>query len=164
VPYDGAGAGAVCKFPPTGGLIYSKGSSLPKDRPVEFGAHYGEVPYWTRNMLWKYNGYGIVPCSDDVCSCPNGRFDTDVFGRSFIPEHWRHSTAIVDTNGNLITRVGTYGNADSGTKKGGPVTIGWHCATGVDHDRYLYIPDIGNSRILRVGLGCEKEETVALSK
>jgi hypothetical protein len=113
-------------------------------------------------MLWKFNGYGIVPPSDDVCSCPNGRFDTDIFGRSFIPEHWRHSAAIVDTNGNLITRVGTYGNADSGRTPGGQVTIGWCPATGVDHDRYLYLPDIANCRILQVRLGYAVEERVAL--
>ena len=113
-------------------------------------------------MYWKHNGYGIVPPSDNVCSCPNGRFDTDIFGRSFIPEHWRHSIAIVDTNGNLITRVGQYGNADSGTKPGSEVRIGWCPAAGVDHDRYLYIPDVGNCRILQVRLAYAAEERVAL--
>ena len=47
----------------------------------------------------------------------------DYLGRSFAPEVRRYQVAVLDTAGNLILRVGKYGNVDDGLpliKKGGP--------------------------------------------
>jgi hypothetical protein len=179
--FAGTGVGALAKFPPTGGKLYGMAGSiklgeLPK-RPGEFVHGYYRPSdkaatrnlIWSRNMLWSHGGFGIVCiASSGRCVCPNGRFDVDVYGRSFVPEHWRHQTAVLDGNGNIITHVAAYGNADSGrgpespVKVEGGIAVGFCCAVGVDHDRYLYMCDIGNSRIVRVKLAYEKQEEVSL--
>jgi hypothetical protein len=165
-PFDGSGVGTVAKFPPKGGLIFGSKSPLYKEGMVPIAAGgYGNSPVWARNLLWKYPGYGIMPITDyGRCTCPNGRFDVDIYGRSFIPEHWRHGIVVLDTNGNLIVNACTYGNADSGQKKGERPTVAFVPAVGTDHDRHLYIADTGNLRIVQAKLTYAVVETARLSK
>jgi hypothetical protein len=83
--------------------------------------------------------------------------------------------AILDSNGNVITRIGRFGNVDDGkplVAAGGPAkprSIGgdeialFHAAyVGTETDRRLFIHDGGNGRILSVKLGYHAEEKVAL--
>jgi hypothetical protein len=111
------------------------------------------------------------------CDCwqKTTQFALDLFARSFAPEIDQFSVAVLDTNGNLILRVGRYGNVDDGVPldpKGAPphprliggdetaIMQGCHVATL--SDRYLYIGDTGNARIAKDRLGYHAEEKIAL--
>ena len=96
-------------------------------------------------------------------------------------EAYRHSIGIVDANGNLILRIGGYGNVDdglplasegreeSGKPEGRPRSIGgdevglFHaCYVATHTDRRIFISDAGNGRILSVKLGYHAEEKTPL--
>jgi hypothetical protein len=139
---------------------------------------------WVEGAEWFYAGVGN---SSELCKCwQQSRMTLDYFARSFAPETDQFSVAALDSNGDLILRIGQYGNEDDGMppagvprgapKDGGPMlaspnprSIGGdevalmhpsHVATMTD--RYLYIGDFGNARIVSVKLGYHAEEKVAL--
>jgi len=83
--------------------------------------------------------------------------------------------AVVDSAGNLITRIGRCGNVDDGkplvlsadapapNALGGDEVALFHaCYVGTHTDRRIFISDAGNGRILSVKLGYHAEEKVAL--
>jgi DNA-binding beta-propeller fold protein YncE len=78
---------------------------------------------WVENAEWIYAGAG--PVTSVGCSCPRQNLGLDWYKRVYIPEAYRHSIGILDTNGNLIMHLGRYGNFDdapggkNGTKPGG---------------------------------------------
>ena len=124
--------------------------------------------FWVEGAQWVY---GASPCSTLMwrCNCRSGRFKTDDFGRSFVPEPWRYSIGVLDTNGNLIARFGRYGNADSAGPKGlvplGGDEIGLFDPqyVAVQTDRRLFIADVGNGRIVSAKLDYHATERVPLS-
>ena len=107
---------------------------------------------WIEGAEWIYAGASpIVPGG---CSCPSSRFHLDWYKRVYVPEMYRHSIGILDTNGNLITHSGRYGNFDDapGGKNG--------CKPGSEEicfiapryiggtDNYLAIPDWGEKIVV----------------
>jgi DNA-binding beta-propeller fold protein YncE len=163
--------GALAKFAAKGGKFYGMGDSVKLEKKPERTAEFSG-DYWTRNMFWSYPGldqtYGSHSTSY-ACLCSNARFDTDLFGRSFVPKAYAFTAGVVDTNGNRICEIGRYGNADSGRGPNSPVKIGGpeialaHCSyLGVHSDRWLYLVDDGNWRIVRVKLGYHAEEKLAV--
>ena len=111
------------------------------------------------------------------CACWNARFALDLFARSFVTELNRFRVAVLDTNGNLIMRIGKYGNVDDGVPlvmAGGPlsprsiggdeVALFYAPYLATDTDRRLFIADPGNGRILAVRLDYHATERVALEK
>ncbi len=103
---------------------------------------------------------------DFGCDCCHSSFDLDYFARAFVPEVEHCSVGVLDSNGNLILRVGTYGNVEDGKPligKNGPpqtrsigrdeVALFYAPHLAVHSDRRLFIADLGNERILRVKLG-----------
>ncbi len=168
-----AGPGALLKFPATGGKAFGTWSkSVPlKDipnRPPEFTIGRGGYKLWTQNLLWSYPGMSTMTISTNTCTCPQSRFDTDVYGRSFIPESWRYSVGVCDTNGNPITHIGRYGNMDSGQGPQSPVPVAGGIAFSqcdfvtTLSDRWLYVADTGNWRVVRIKLGYHQEAVVPL--
>jgi hypothetical protein len=170
-------AGSLAKFPPRGGKFFGAGDlarlkegELP-GRPAEFQA-YGWGKLWTRNCCWAYPGLDqmhFLGGGQYPCLCATCRFDLDLYGRSFVPKAYQFTVGVVDTNGNPICEVGRYGNADTRGPKDSTVSIGGpeisiaHCSyVAVESDKWLYINDDGNSRIIRVKLGYRAEERVAL--
>ena len=134
---------------------------------------------WVKGAKWFYGGVGFdgfnPSHSGGGCDCWNSRFALDYFARSFAPEIDHFSVAVLDTAGNLILRVGTYGNVDDGkplvnkTGPSKPRSIGgdevglFHAAyVGTHTDRRLFIADAGNARIVSVKLGYHATEKVAL--
>lgn len=87
----------------------------PPSRPPDLichecsGYHQGES--WVENVEWIYAGATPLALG---CTCPSVRPCIDWYKRSFVPEAYRHSIGILDTNGNLIMHVGRYGNLDNG--------------------------------------------------
>jgi hypothetical protein len=117
---------------------------------------------WAENFDWLYGlvGYGGFNGSrvGGGCACWFVRFKLDYFARSFAPEPMQYSVSVLDSNGNLIVRVGKYGNADScGPKSkeplgGDEVGLFHPSFVGTDTDHRLFISDIGNERIVSVKL------------
>jgi hypothetical protein len=127
---------------------------------------------WVQGAKWFYGGVGYTGFNTarvgGGCDCWNSRFALDEFARSFAPEIDHYSVAVLDSNGNLITRVGQYGNADSaGPESAVPLAgdgVGlFHAAFVASHtDRRLFIADAGNGRIVSVKLDYHASRTVRL--
>ncbi len=174
----------LMKFKPGQGRIISQDSHLipfpvttAPDRPHDIIK--GGSPMWVEDAEWMYGGVGYSGHSAQEagghCSCYNARFTLDYFARSFAPELRRFNVAVLDSNGNLIMRIGQYGNVDEGrplVPAGGPAqprSIGgdevalMHGAyVAAQTDKRLFIADPGNERILSVKLGYHVSERVPL--
>ncbi len=133
------------------------------DRPAELawtpagsgGVYHGENTHaWAEGAEWLYAG--ASPIVADHCDCPQMRVWLDWFKRSFVPEAYRHSVGILDTNGNLICHVGEYGNFDSGDSMN---TTMFRFVSGTDN--YMAIADWGQ-RIIVAKLNYHAEETADL--
>jgi len=152
------------------------GGSIPKRPPELADGSVGTA--WAEGAHWLYGGVSYTG-NDHLdmggCSCWNARFALDYFARSFLPEIEHYSVAVLDTNGNLIMRVGRYGNVDDGkplVAKGGPpnprsiggdeVGLFYPAYLATHTDRRLFIADPGNARIVSVKLGYHATERVAL--
>ena len=177
----GWNTGTLAKFRPgNGGRILTKGrTTIPltgaqsPERPpdVRIGRS-GEA--WIENAEWLYSGVGF--CRTAPCQCWNCRFALDYLGRSFVPETPRSQFAVLDTNGNLITRIGRYGNVDDGKPLspakleppnqrpigGDEVALMYANYVATHTDRRLFIADPGNMRIVSVKLGYHAEARIPL--
>jgi hypothetical protein len=136
-------------------------------------------PSWAEGAAWLYGGVGyggfMSSKGGGGCACWNARFALDLFARSFVTELNRFQVAVLDASGNLILRLGKYGNVDDGmplVAAGGPaapraiggdeVALCHASYTATHSDRRLFISDYGNYRILSVKLGYHAEERTAL--
>ncbi|MHC4916514.1 MAG: NHL repeat-containing protein [Planctomycetota bacterium] len=178
-PYFNRCSQTLIKFAPGEGKFISDSKRAPlavtgTSRPE------GDQPlagYWTPGAKWFYGGAGFAGfnAGGPGCACWHCRFTLDFFARSFAPEIDQYRVAVLDSAGNLITRIGRYGNVDDGrplVAAGGPATtreIGgdevslFYGAFLATHtDRRLFIADAGTQRILSVKLGYAAEEKVAL--
>ena len=142
---------------------------------------------WVEGAEWLFGPVGADGHwgSGGRCHCRVlGRFALDYFGRSFAPEVDRFRVVVLDTNGNVILRIGRYGNVDDGMPLvkpdttpvgtqggqpprpraiGGDETAIMHVqSVKVDCDRRLFLADGGNQCIRSVKLGYHATEKVAL--
>jgi hypothetical protein len=177
-PADPGSSGALVKMAAGKAKALSTGGWVPvplseetqPKRSRDLSGNY--LSGWVEGADWLYGGIGFA---SDGCICWNSRFDLDYFNRSFAPETAHYSVAVLDSSGNLILRIGKYGNVDDGKPlilEGGPAnprSIGgdevglFYAAYVASHtDRRLFIADAGNARILSVKLGYHAEEKVAL--
>jgi hypothetical protein len=184
-PYFNAWEGTVMKFKPKTGKVISTGGGpeipLTKEnqptRPPQLENQMIGTA-WTEGAQWMYGAVGFDgfnPHTGWGCACWNSRFSIDYFGRSFAPEVDHYSVAVLDGSGNLILRIGRYGNVDEGVprvKEGGPanprsiggdeVALFHNAYLAVQSDKFLYLADAGNARILSVKLNYHATETAAL--
>jgi hypothetical protein len=184
------------KFRPGKGKVLStkKDVPIPLDseagprRPPDIAKGFAG-PSWVEGAEWMYGGVGFGGFNSSKggggCACWNARFALDLFARSFATELNRFCVAVLDSNGNLILRVGKYGNVDDGkplVPDGGPAPVGGASAPRVRSiggdevalchpsyvathtDRRLFIADYGNYRILSVKLGYHATERVSLKE
>jgi len=125
---------------------------------------------------------------DGECHCASSDFDVDPFGRVWFPDLGRYRVGVLDTNGNLITTFGSDGNAESrgpdspvvDPKPGRvrprrpddpknpkspfaepEIAFAWLIGVGAT-DKYAYVGDSLNRRLLRAKLVYVAEETVLL--
>ena len=147
-------------------------------RPRELALGRLGTTAWTEGAQWFYGGVSYTGKNHPFaggCACWNARFSLDYFARSFLPEIQHYSVAVLDTNGNLILRIGRYGNVDDGqplVAEGGPpnprslggdeVGLFYPAYVSTQTDRRLFIADPGNGRIVSVKLGYHAEEKVAM--
>ncbi|MCG3180236.1 MAG: hypothetical protein BIFFINMI_02594 [Phycisphaerae bacterium] len=178
-------SGTVMKFPADKGRVLTASEKIPV--PLD-EASYPKRPFdvtsamqgsaWVEGAEWLYGGVGFGGKNMGVgCACWNFRFAHDYFDRSFAPEMDRYSVAVLDSAGNMVMRIGRYGNVDDGkplNPTGGPPTTrpiggdevalmhGAYLAT--DTDRRLFIADPGNGRVLSVKLEYHTNELVNLAQ
>jgi hypothetical protein len=167
-------------------IVKKKGQveNLPKDRlprrPRDLMmAQRADQHAWIDGAEWIYPEVGITgvkgqgPCFIDCVCSVNSRFDLDTYARTFASEVHLYRVVVLDTNGNVILRVGRMGNVDDGMplvkdgKPPHPRSIGgdevaiMNCLQLAVHtDRRLFISDIGNYCIRSVKLGYHASERV----
>jgi len=175
--------GSILKFPPTGGIIWHQ-KDLPKsavgEPPAEllakprqpFKRHFGYSPHLTgevQGALWTRFGYSPYSAhmtgNTSHCMCEGSGFDVDPFGRVFFPNLGQFRIEVVDTNNNPITTFGKYGNEDSGGPnariKKPDIPLAWPVYVAAS-DRWAYVADTVNRRIVRVKLAYGAEATCAV--
>jgi len=166
----------------------AKGTPLPlgrgaqPERPPDLKRGGG---FWVQGADWMYGGVGFGGFNSarggGGCACWHARFALDYFGRSFTPEVDHFSIAVLDTAGNLILRIGQYGNADDGRPLlpqargrglrpplprsigGDEVALFDAAYVAVHSDRRLFVADGGNARILSVRLGYHTTKAIRLA-
>lgn len=160
---------------PAGGATFTRDDSREKPTPEK--------------LLWCYAGLSPSCSLVGYCVCYNSRFDLDGFDRAWVPMSQNFSVDALDANGNVILRVGSYGNPDS-RGKDSPVLdaktgqlrprrvddpanlkppkelaeeIGLRSPRFVAaSDEALYINDTGNQRFVRCALSYAAEETAVV--
>jgi hypothetical protein len=131
--------GTIYKFGPQGGEVHTKNGNVQS----------------VTGSLAQYPGCGPVSRWRAVgaCACTKPRFDVDGFGRLYIPNGITFSVSLRDNAGNEIARFGGYGNFDCQgptSKEPRPeIPLGWPVAVGAS-DRYIYVGDCLNHRVVRV--------------
>jgi hypothetical protein len=159
--------GSIIKFSPKGGMVdWDAGKFGPKSNPFDgtpvLDSTLRTVPMAavaqtsdTSNVFcgakvtgaeWVHFGISHVP--QFYCNCENTRFDVDPYGRVWYPDLGRYRVGVLDTNGNLVTTFGTYGNAES---RGPEIAFAWLIGVGAT-DTYAYMGDSLNRRLLRARL------------
>ncbi len=131
--------------------------------------------YWVPGARWFYGGGGFAGFNGPGCACWHSRFSLDFFARSFVPEMDQYRVAVLDSAGNLILRIGRYGNVDDGRPllaAGGPakarsiggdeVSLFYGAFLATHTDRRLFIADSGAQRVLSVKLGYHTEARIPL--
>ena len=200
--------GSVVKFVSAGGNIFlaSKDTDKPAGDPVALPADVAKTSVEgsgsrkkdgaIQGALWITPGIGPVGDmvsnggSSDSCHCTGTDFDVDDFGRTFAPDLARQRIMVLDTNGNVLTYFGAYGNQDCcGTdsyvvdpssqllrprKQGDPadlkspfaepsIAFNWIIGLAVT-DRNVYVADLLNNRVLRCRITYAAMETLDVSK
>jgi hypothetical protein len=168
--------GCVAKFAPKGGkLIRDFNTPVklenPPQRSPDFLGGSTNSHIWGQNMYWAAFGLDQLHFVDSAgtnypCECYHCKFDTDLYGRTFMPRAYGYHVKVLDTSGNPICEIGRFGNADKPALKQGDTDIGLgQCSyLSVVSDKWLYIADDSNARILRVKLGYHVEKRASLSK
>ena len=158
-PWGRSGTGTLVKFRPgKGRLVTAAGPLVPlKERPKR-GPEIQST--WVEDAEWLYGG--AATGSNTHCWCRHGRFQTDYFGRVFVPEADQYSTAVLDPNGQVILRIGQYGNVDSAGPKslvplgGDGVALFDANFLATQTDKRLFVADVGNGRVFAVKLWYER--------
>jgi hypothetical protein len=138
------------------------------------------------NAHWVYAGVSPVSTSYNSCTCLKSSFDLDGYERSFVCAAQTFTVNVIDANGNLVARLGGYGNLDSRGRQG-PVLdpgtgalrprrpddpkglrsparpLGFNLPRSVAvTDENVWVHDVGNRTIVRLKLVYRAEESVPL--
>jgi len=143
--------GSILKFGPEGGQRV-------KAKTAVLGFHGVKQVYPDCGPISRWAAAGS-------CACTKPRFDVDRYGRLFIPNAVTFSVSVRDNAGNEIVRFGHYGNFDAqGPESDEPkpeIPFGWPTCTGAS-DKYIYVADTLNHRVVRVDKTWAAEETVGV--
>jgi len=120
---------------------------------------------WVEGAEWLYAG--VSPITSVGCSCPRQHLGLDWYKRVYVPEAYRRSIGILDTNGNLVMHLGRYGNFDDapggerGAKPGGE-DIGMMLVRFISAtDNYLVYGD-WDEKLVVLKLAYQAEETAPI--
>ena len=157
-----------------------------------FGDRCPVAPGEVQGALWMKYGVSylldMVPSHNRRCHCVATEFKADPFGRVFYTDQGRFRVVVLDANGNQLLAFGQYGNqdacgpesyvldpagkflrprrkddpADLASPCAGPaIAFSWFTGLGVS-DRYVYVADGSNRRVLRLRMDYRAQETVAV--
>lgn len=115
----------------------------------------------SHGVLWARTGF--APAAAHLvfgCDCLAAYFDVDYYGRVFYPEDPRFRVGILDTNGNVITHFGRYGNRDA-SLDGTEVPLAFPVAVAAS-DNYIYVADILSGRLVRAKIEYACQEEISL--
>jgi DNA-binding beta-propeller fold protein YncE len=153
-----AATGTILKFGPQGAR---------RKAPVDSGGRGGN-PLEFSNTLRMYPGCGPISqwrCAGS-CACTKPRFEVDGYGRLYIPNAMTFKVSVRDNSGNGIVEFGGYGNFDcQGPESAEPkpeIPMGWPVTAGAS-DRYIYVGDCLNHRVVRADKTWAAEDTVAVN-
>jgi len=167
--------GTYAKARPGKLTVWMNNAPIPMDEPPKRepdvrgsgGHHSNGDKVWMQGVDWLYAGASPIVVSQP-CSCFQLRAHLDWYKRSYVPEGYRHSIGILDTNGNVIGHVGRYANFDSapggpkGCKPGG-TDIGMTSVRYIGGtDNYLAFEDWGEKMVV-LRLEYHAEESAAIS-
>jgi hypothetical protein len=140
----------------------------PPARPSDLWGGYGESrKVWVEGAAWLYAG--ASPIVSGGCSCPTQRLHLDWYKRTFVPQAYRHSFGVLDTNGNLIMHLGKYGNWDSAMGAKSKIPVGGdNIAVFVPRymsgtDNYL-VYESWSERLTVLKIAYHAEETVPIER
>jgi len=140
--------GTVFRFPPEGGSI------KPSDKTAMTHFARRNAPVEVKGAQWGF--YGISPMPQQAgCLCVIADFDVDGWGRVFVPDVPGYCVAVLDANGNVLTRFGSYGNRDAlgaGSAVPEPPIPLWFPVRVAALDGDAFVVDSHNSRIVQVRL------------
>ena len=177
-PYPIRSTATLLQGPAGRARVLSSSDKVPVPLPAEIrpGRPQDMKGLWLEGGRWLYGGVGYNNSGIIHCFCWHSRFAQDWFGRSFVPEPDIFRVAVLDSNGNLILRVGQYGNVDDGkplVADGGPpsprsiggdeVALFQPNYLGTHTDRRLLIADAGNSRVVSVRTDYHAEHRLRLT-
>ncbi|MCX7592137.1 MAG: hypothetical protein N2255_10980, partial [Kiritimatiellae bacterium] len=122
-----------------------------------------------QGALWYYFGFAPYTATHSscyrTCMCEGGGFDVDEYARVFFPNLGQFRIEVLDSNGNLITTFGAYGNQDSrgpGSLVPTPgIPLAWPISV-VTSETHAYVADTLNRRVVKVRLDWTAEEIVGL--
>jgi hypothetical protein len=149
-----AAVGTILKFGPKGAKRKS---------PVDDGGRGGD-PLAFDGTLDMYPGCAPISAwrCDGACACTKPRFDVDAYGRLYIPNAITFKVSVRDNAGNEIASFGNYGNFDCegpASKEPKPeIPLGWPITVGAG-EKYIYVGDCLNHRVVRVDRAFAAEET-----
>jgi len=167
--------GCLLKFPAAGGTLYGLSASgrpiadAPADA-VSFKSGYLARDVKVSGAAWirpyaAYAGSHDFGADGSNCMCIANRMSLDDFGRLFVPDPFRFCVTVFDPNGNIITRIGTYGNLDSagpGSDVPDPaIAFAWPRYVACMKDR-MVVSDAVNRRLAVIGLRSFGTETCLL--
>jgi DNA-binding beta-propeller fold protein YncE len=139
--------GTIFKFGP-------KGGEFQKGEPVGALKTYNSL---CGPISGNWNSTG------SCCHCTKPRFDVDPYGRLYIPNGWTYKVTLVDNSDNQILSFGGYGNWDAqGPASSEPkpeIPLGWPVYAGAS-DKYIYVGDALNHRVVRADKKFALEQTV----
>ena len=179
--YSDVNTGTLVKIRPDS-KVFSDASPLPLEpkpaRPPDTRLGGIGKKAWWEGAEWFYGGIGFNGKNHGgvhACHCSQFRIAQDYYARTFVPETVHFTVAVLDSAGNVMMRIGQYGNIDDGVPLvpdpripkprplGGDELALFHPAyLAVHTDRRLFINDPGNDRIVSVRLDYHATERVAL--
>ncbi|MFB3890787.1 MAG: hypothetical protein ACE15C_02060 [Phycisphaerae bacterium] len=123
--------------------------------------------YRDKGHLWSHSGVGYVNSLNCSYECPGAQVCVDDDDRIWITEHLTYNFKAVDSAGNLIARLGGYGNADCDGDPGGrnpspAIPLAWPQAVARYKDMVLVCDQI-SARIARCKLTWKEEKSVEVS-
>jgi len=135
--------GRLLKFSPTGGALDGKDGAP---------------------QLWAHAGVSGMSPWNCGAECPAGQLALDDDGRIWTPDTFMYCVSAVDAAGNLIARVGKYGNEDAKGGGGNRKLPGTSIVVDPEiplarpsglavHGDWLFISDMFTHRIVRCKLG-----------
>jgi hypothetical protein len=149
--------------------------------------HQGDKrPVKMDGALWTYGGVSPHSAQYSACTCMKASADLDDYERSFVCSAQTCTVNVIDANGNIVARLGGYGNEDSQGDKGPvrdprtgelrprragdakdlksalrPLAFGLPRNVAVSDDT-MWVVDISHRALVRAALIYRAEETIPL--